>query len=214
MFPSRIVRCSTQLRASECRLNRTPLFLWIVSLCQKYAHSHDLFLVATSPADQQRTAVNSPASVQDTYEAMTPTPTTMNQQQQQQQQAMAAANLNGMRDRQKRILLDLNRSFSCSSRAGSLCRNPVLVFDPLLWIEPTCRWNVSCFIEFSGHRWLLWSECFGPVLPWLIDQRQSNTRKWSMPTHDRPRSTALLYWRRSLCRMPIGYSDICSKPQL
>lgn len=129
MFPSRIARCSTQPRASECRLNRTRLFLWIVSIRQKYAHPHDLFLVATSPADQQRTAVNSPASVQDTYEAMTPTPTTLNQQQ---QQAMAAANLNGMRDRQKMILFGLNRSFSCSSRTGSLCRNPVLVFNPLL----------------------------------------------------------------------------------
>lgn len=30
-------------------------------------------LVAASPADQQRTAVNSPASVQENYEAMTPT---------------------------------------------------------------------------------------------------------------------------------------------
>lgn len=34
---------------------------------------------ATSPNDQQRTAVNSPASVQDNYEAMTPTPMTINQ---------------------------------------------------------------------------------------------------------------------------------------
>jgi len=45
---------------------------------------------ATSPADQQRTAVNSPASVQDNYEAMTPTQTSVNQQQ------IAAANLNGV----------------------------------------------------------------------------------------------------------------------
>ncbi|CAF3737697.1 unnamed protein product, partial [Rotaria sordida] len=36
---------------------------------------------ATSPTDQQRTAVNSPASVQDNYEAMTPTQTSINQQQ-------------------------------------------------------------------------------------------------------------------------------------
>jgi hypothetical protein len=41
----------------------------------------DFYLVATSPADQQRTAVNSPASVQDNYEAMTPTQATVNQQQ-------------------------------------------------------------------------------------------------------------------------------------
>lgn len=41
-----------------------------------------IILVATSPADQQRTAVNSPASIQDNYEAMTPTQATMNQQQQ------------------------------------------------------------------------------------------------------------------------------------
>lgn len=48
------------------------------------------FLVATSPADQQRTAVNSPASMQDNYEAMTPTQASMNQQQ------LATNNLNGM----------------------------------------------------------------------------------------------------------------------
>jgi hypothetical protein len=47
-----------------------------------------LFLVATSPADQQRTAVNSPASVQDNYEAMTPTQASVNKQQ------IATANLN------------------------------------------------------------------------------------------------------------------------
>lgn len=38
-----------------------------------------LVLVATSPNDQQRTAVNSPVSIQDGYEAMTPTQTTINQ---------------------------------------------------------------------------------------------------------------------------------------
>ena len=38
-------------------------------------------VVATSPIDPQRTAVNSPASVQDNYEAMTPTQASMNQQQ-------------------------------------------------------------------------------------------------------------------------------------
>ena len=47
-------------------------------------------IVATSPADQQRTAVNSPASVQDNYEAMTPTQATMNQHQ-----VAAPTNLNG-----------------------------------------------------------------------------------------------------------------------
>jgi len=47
-----------------------------------------LCLVATSPADQQRTAVNSPASVQENYEAMTPTQASVNQQQ------IATANLN------------------------------------------------------------------------------------------------------------------------
>mgnify|MGYP002378239119 FL=1 len=36
--------------------------------------------VATSPIDQQRTAVNSPASVQDNCEAMTPTQHSLNQQ--------------------------------------------------------------------------------------------------------------------------------------
>jgi hypothetical protein len=41
----------------------------------------DFYLVATSPADQQRTAVNSPASVQENYEAMTPTQASVNQQQ-------------------------------------------------------------------------------------------------------------------------------------
>ncbi|CAF1392208.1 unnamed protein product [Adineta steineri] len=51
---------------------------------------------ATSPADQQRTAVNSPASVQDNYEAMTPTQASINQQQQQQQQQVAATNFNGI----------------------------------------------------------------------------------------------------------------------
>lgn len=46
-------------------------------------------LVATSPIDQQRTAVNSPASMQDNYEAMTPTQASMNQQQ------VATPNFNG-----------------------------------------------------------------------------------------------------------------------
>ena len=36
-------------------------------------------LVATSPLDQLRTAVNSPASMQDNYEAMTPTPNNTHQ---------------------------------------------------------------------------------------------------------------------------------------
>jgi hypothetical protein len=55
-------------------------------------------LVATSPADQQRTAVNSPASVQDNYEAMTPTQASMNQQQ------VAATNFNGKRNRKMDLL--------------------------------------------------------------------------------------------------------------
>ena len=45
--------------------------------------------VATSPIDQQRTAVNSPASTQENYEAMTPTPATINQQ------TVAANHFNG-----------------------------------------------------------------------------------------------------------------------
>ena len=59
---------------------------------RKFTDKTVFFLVATSPADQQRTAVNSPASVQDNYEAMTPTQTSMNQLQQQQ---IAVTNFNG-----------------------------------------------------------------------------------------------------------------------
>jgi hypothetical protein len=50
---------------------------------------NDIFVVATLPVDQQRTAVNSPASIQENYEAMTPTPANINQQ------SMAVAQLNG-----------------------------------------------------------------------------------------------------------------------
>ena len=93
MFRYLIVQYLIQQQVNECTFNQIQRFRWIVTnqrktnrACKKRISS---FLVATSPAEQQRTAVNSPASMQDNYEAMTPTQASINQQQ------IAATNFNG-----------------------------------------------------------------------------------------------------------------------
>ena len=81
LFPYRIEQSSIQLPVNGCKFNRIQLFQWIVRLNRVFSRTSTVFknLVATSPLDQQRTAVNSPASLQDNYEAMTPTPSNINQ---------------------------------------------------------------------------------------------------------------------------------------